>query len=74
MIAGGPEPAHAGRLNMIRYVLLFYSGKTFLNIGYQYSLWNHNRRCEDEFWTCRVGALSQILRPHLRTVSTEVLQ
>jgi hypothetical protein len=23
MIAGGPEPAHSGRLNMIRYALFF---------------------------------------------------
>lgn len=48
-VCGGPEPAHGGRLNIIRYV---YNICSFLFADImQCPRWNYARGCEDEFRT-----------------------
>ena len=49
LMGGGPEPAHGGLLNIIRYELFVSFFMVWCLTVLQRAFWFHPRRCQDEF-------------------------
>jgi hypothetical protein len=54
-IAGGPEPADDGRINILRYVVFLRIFEVSLNSSQQYSLWYDDWAYKNDIWSRREG-------------------